>query len=83
MKTKAEKFKRDGHMDNAAAYMLGICQDAELRGLSGYDVAVALATVLAGRAPDFAGEVLHAVGYAIRLNPVTKIVTPSQSDSIN
>jgi len=72
-------------MDNAAAYMLGICQDAELRGLSGYEVAVALATVLAGHDPDIAGKVLVAVGDAIRLNPVTKIVTPGpgQSDAIN
>jgi hypothetical protein len=85
MKIKAEEHKRKAHMDSAAAYMVGICRDAELRGLSGYEVAVALATVLAGREPDLAGEILYAVGNAIRLNPVTKIVTPEpgQSDSIN
>jgi hypothetical protein len=72
--------KRKDHMNSAAAYMLGICQDADLRGLSGYEVAVALASVLAARSPTLAGEVLVAVGDAIRLNPVTRIVTPPRAE---
>lgn len=85
MKTEAEKFERQDHMDNAAAYALGICQDAELRGVSGYDVAVALASVLAARNPTLAGKVLVAVGDAIRRNPVIKIVTqePPRIETIN
>ena len=76
MKTEAEKFERQDHMDNAANYALGICRDAELRGISGYEVAIALASVLAARNPTLAGKVLMAVCDAIRSNPVTKIIPP-------
>jgi hypothetical protein len=82
MKTEAEKADRQNYMDNAAAYTLGICRDAELRGLSGYEVAVAIASVLAARNPTLAGKVLVAVGDAIRLNPVTKIIAPP-ADTVN
>ena len=80
-KTQAEEAKRDDHMDNAISYATQLVADAELRGLSGYDVCVSIAAVLAARNPTLAGKVLVAVGNAIRLQPVTKVVkAPSTVD---
>lgn len=73
-KTAAELEQRDTHMGNAAEYALQVVKDAELRGLSGYDVCVSFASVLAARNATLAGKVLVAVGDAIRAQPITKII---------
>jgi hypothetical protein len=90
-KTAAQEAARDKHMDNAMDYTLGIIRDnamdytlgiireADLRGLDGADVAVAIATVMASCNPMLAGKVLVAVSDAIRLNPITKIITPAEA----
>jgi hypothetical protein len=78
-KTPAQEAERDEHMDNAMNYTIGIIRDAELRGLDGADVAIAIATVMASRNPTLAGKVLVAVGDAIRLNPITKIIMPAEA----
>jgi hypothetical protein len=78
-KTPAQEAERDEHMDNTMSYTIGIIKDAELRGLNGADVAVTIATVMAARNPTLAGKVLVAVGDAIRLNPITKIITPAEA----
>jgi len=75
-KTQAEELERDDHMANAINYATQLVADAELRGLTGYDVAISFAGVLAARNPTLAGKVLIAVGNAIRMQPVTKLVTP-------
>ena len=73
-KTQAQEVERDDHMANAINYATQLVADAELRGLTGYDVAISIAGVLAARNPTLAGKVLIAVGNAIRLQPVTKII---------
>jgi hypothetical protein len=78
-KTAAQEAVRDEHMDNAMSYTLGIIKEADLRGLDGADVALAIATVIASCNPTLAGKVLVAVGDAIRLNPITKIITPVEA----
>lgn len=50
-----------------------------MRGLDGAEVAIAIATVMAARNPTLAGKVLVAVGDAIRLNPITKIIMPAEA----
>jgi len=76
-KTQAEELERDDHMANAINYATQLVADAELRGLTGYDVAISIAGVLAARNATLAGKVLIAVGNAIRMQPVTKIVKTS------
>jgi hypothetical protein len=78
-KTAAQEAERDEHMDNAMSCTIGIIRDAELRGFNGAQVAIAIANVLAARNPTLAGKVLVAVGDAIRLNPITKIITPTEA----
>lgn len=73
-KTQTEEIERDGHIDNAISYATQLCRDAELRGLTGPEVAISIAGVLAARNPTLAGKVLVAVGNAIRMQPVTKIL---------
>ena len=73
---KNQDIERQKHMDAAISYMQGVIDDAELRGLSGYDVAISLAAIVAGRDPKLAGECLVALLGAIQSNPVTKIVSP-------
>ena len=81
-KTQAAEARRDEHMANAINYTNDLVRDAELRGLSGYDLAVSISAVLAARNPTLCGKVLVAVGNAIRAQPVTKIVKPSEADTI-
>jgi hypothetical protein len=78
-KTAAQEAERDRHMDDAMRYTLGIIREADLRGLDGADVALAIATVIASCNPTLAGKVLVAVSDAIRLNPITKIITPAEA----
>jgi hypothetical protein len=72
--TEAERGVRDRHMESAIAFAEQLCKDAELRGLSGYDLVKSLAGVMAVRDPTLAGDVLVAVGDAIRLEPVRKVI---------
>jgi len=81
-RTQAELDRRDTHMENAQAYALELVRDAALRGLTGYDVTVSIASVLAARNPTLAGKVLVAVGDAIRMQPITKII-PLTGDDIS
>lgn len=70
-------------MSNAADYTTVLCDDAKLRGISGYEVAVALASVLAARNPTLAGKVLVAVRDTITALPITRIVTSAPIDLTN
>lgn len=79
-KTPAEQVERDQHVDNALAYMQTVMADAELRGLSGADVATALAGIIAARNATLAGKCLVALRNAIVRNPVTQIVQASAKD---
>jgi len=72
-KTGAQVAERDAHMQNAADYAVQVCDAAELRGLTGYQVAVSFASVLAARNPTLAGKVLVAVMDAIQRQPITNI----------
>jgi len=76
-KTQAQELERDEHMARAIEYATQLVADAQLRGLTGYDVAISIAGVLAARNATLAGKVLIAVGNAIRMQPVTKIVKTS------
>lgn len=67
-RTKAELAERDDHMGYADDFALQICREAEQRGLGAYQVAAAIASVLAGRNPTLAGKVLYSVRDAIRAN---------------
>jgi hypothetical protein len=60
--------------------MQHVMADAELRGLSGADVATSLAGIVAARNATLAGKCLVALRNAIARNPITKIVsvTPEQ-----
>lgn len=73
-RTQAQKAERDEHMDSAAEYAVGLMREAELRGISGYDLVIAFASVLAARNPTLAGKVLISVRDVIREQPITKIL---------
>src|SRR5262245_3616373 len=57
-KTPAQEAERDQHVENAIAYMQFVMADAELRGLSGADVATSLAGIVAARNATLAGKCL-------------------------
>jgi hypothetical protein len=76
-KTPAEQDETDEHVKNAHAFMLQIVANAELRGLSGADIATSLACIVATRNATLAGKCLHALNQAIVRNPITKIIEPT------
>lgn len=76
-KTPAEQAETEKHVDNAYLFMTQVVAAAELRGLSGADVATSLACILATRNATLAGKCLHALNQAIVRNPITKIIAPT------
>lgn len=76
-KTPAQQADTEKHVENAHAFMLQVVANAELRGLSGADVATSLACILATRNATLAGKCLHALNQAIVRNPITKIIAPT------
>jgi hypothetical protein len=76
-KTPAKQDEDEKHVENAHAFMLQIVANAELRGLSGADIATSLACIVATRNATLAGKCLHALMQAVVRNPITKIVAPT------
>lgn len=84
-KTPAEDAEREKHIDSACEYMVLVMKDAELRGMSGADVATSLAGIVAARNATLAGKCLIALRNAILRNPVTKLVeaTPQEKAALD
>ena len=79
-KTEAEKTRRDEHMANALEYAETVVRDAQLRGVSGYDLFISFAAVVAARNPSLAGKLLLATSQAICAYPITKVIKPEPDE---
>ena len=64
----------DEAMGNAMAVAQRLARDADLRGLSGYELVEAFAGALSARDPELCGKVLAAIDQVLQQYPIVKII---------
>jgi hypothetical protein len=79
-KSAADQARRDEQMANALEYAETVAHEADLRGVSGYDLFQSFVAVLAARNATLAGKLLYACSEAIRHHPVTKVLKPEPAE---
>lgn len=78
IRTRRELDQRDDHMAAAGTHTEHLCKIAEQRGLTGFDVAVSIAMLLAARNGTLAGKILMALEQSLMQQPVKPVTTEAK-----